>query len=502
MTAGEAASSAGRAKPLGFARDRADSLTASRLLVFGVASAVVCLVLTSQTSFLEFFPGDYGTSIFLPQMVTDWREAFLGFLVAYIALWIAFAMVLLALRGRDGGRATLAVLFAMPVVFTVILTFMYPPWSLDFVHNVQDARTLWLFGENPMVVPPHGNPFPVLQYWGHLPAPYGPLWFLLLFPVTVAGESVDVALHVLKFYQGLYYLGSALLVYLIVREISPGRQLFAFALYAWNPFVFLRVTGNGHNDLTIVFFVLVAVWLLVQGRTRITLAALAASALSKYVSLLLAPPLLLGAYLHATDKRAFWRETALGAALALVLAIAVFSVLWEGEETFDSLRQQSELLANSPALFLQSYLIFDGMSVGQATDIARWTAFSVFGVVYAALLLAYWRSPRRINDLLACMSLVLLAYVAIGSVWYMPWYLIWPLTLMILVPGRWGVAMSIAMSLGGMFPDFVMWYGNRLGLEERVLWHIGTIVSMSFGLVALTWLVGIVRTRRLLPVDA
>jgi alpha-1,6-mannosyltransferase len=481
--------------------ERQEALRTMGLVALGVAASVICLLLTLQMSFLEFFPGTYGTSIFAPQFIPDWQKAVAIFSTAYLAAFVVFALVMLVLSRRHGGRTEALVLAIFPVIFVVILSFMYPPFSLDFVHNVADARTLWRFGDNPIVVPPHENPFPVLQFWGHLTAPYGPLWFVLLFPIVFAGESVQAGLHIIKFYTGLYYLGSAVLIYLIARRITPGRELFAFALYAWNPFVFLRVVGNGHNDLVMFFFVLLSIWLVVNGHWRYALPVLVASALVKYVSLLLGPPIVLAAFLAAEDKQLFRRETAIAAGLSLLVVVTSFAYFWEGMDTFDGVRTQTELYANSPLQFVRDYLFFHGTDVERANDITRWGGAALFAVAYVVLLVAYWRSQRRFVDLLGTMSLILIAYCLLGATWYQPWYNLWPVTLLALVPGFWAVALLLALSVGGTFADLAMWYGPRLELlRGNQLRHLAVIITVSMGSAVAALVAGWWFTRRLIAV--
>lgn len=479
-----------------------EAMMLAALVLLGAAASAVCLALTVKLSFLEFFPGEYGTSIFLPQMIPDWQTAVAAFALAYVALLVVWALVLRAISSDETGSGyTRFLIFAFPLAFVVILSFMYPPWSLDFVHNVSDGRTLWLYGDNPMVAPPHDNPFPVLQYWGHLPAPYGPLWFTLLFPVLLAGESAEAALHVIKLYQGLFYLGTAALIYLIAKRLTPGRELFAFALYAWNPFVFLRVVGNGHNDLTMLFFVVLALWLLLERRWRWAIVALAASALVKYATLMLGPALLLWAYWSFEDKGLFWRETGIGVGLSLLLTVGLFAWFYDGLDTFDSVRNQSELLANSPAHLLAAYLVFDGWSIDRATELARWLSYGAFAVIYPLTLVVFWRSGRTAVELVAVLGLTFLGYLAVGSVWYQPWYLVWTLTFLVLVPGRWAVALCVALTIGGLIPDFVMWYGTKLELlRDHHLWRIALVIGTGFVPAALVMCWGWLTYRRALPV--
>ena len=87
--------------------------------------------------------------------------------------------------------------------------------------------------------------------------------------------------------------------------------------------------------------------------------AFAASALVKYATLMLGPALLLWAYWSFEDKRLFWRETGIGVGVSLLLTVGLFAWFYDGSDTFDSVRNQSELLANSPMRQVEFGFRFD-----------------------------------------------------------------------------------------------------------------------------------------------
>ncbi len=62
----------------------------------------------------------------------------------------------------------------------------------------------------------------------------------------------------------LAYLGSAALIYLILKQRQPRWAVAGTIAFAWNPLVLLAVAQNGHNDIVMIFFLLAAVWALVH----------------------------------------------------------------------------------------------------------------------------------------------------------------------------------------------------------------------------------------------
>ena len=321
--------------------------------------------------------------------------------------------------------------------------------------------------------------------------------------MALAGDSIQAALHILKAYTSLYYLASAVLVYLIARRLTPGRELFAAALYAWNPFVVLRIAGNGHNDVTMFLFVLVALWAMVGGRWRYVLPLLVASALIKYVSLMLVAPMLVAGYLQAQDHRLFWKETAIGAGLALLLTVVTLAPFWAGSDTFEIAADQGEKFITSTPLLIREQLRWEwSVAEGTATDVSRWEHGCLFGLFYLGALFALWRERGRPLALIACMALMLLLFNLIAVTWYRPWYMLWPLTLLPFLPGRWPLALVFAISVGGMTPDIIEQYRGELEFfREHYQWAISAPVIAAFLPATLVLVAGWIATRRLLLSD-
>ena len=465
------------------------------LILLGAVSAAVYAYLTAKMSLLEFFPGPGITVDFDIMLGPDWKATSALLLTSFAALFVFYGDALIRLRTPQPGAAR--VIFAFAVVFVLVLTFMYPPQAVDFIHNVSDARTLWVFGDNAMTVPPGEHYFPVIQSYTHQPAPYGPLWFLLLFPVRLGFDNIQAELHILKLYTSLYYLGSAVLVYLIAKRLTPGRETLALALYAWHPFIVLRIAGNGHNDVTMIFFVLLATWLAVTGRWRFVLPALAASALVKYVTVILIPILLVAGLLRARDYRAFLKEMAIGGALSAVLVLASFAFFWQGLDTFATIREQAKSFHTSMPQLLRDQLQRPGEDDPWAAVVARLAGMSVFAVAYMALAVAYWRSRRRNLELIAWMALALFAYIFFAVTWYRPWYMLWPMTLLPLLPGRWPVAFFIVATMAAMPFELIEYYRTEVDfLLEHFNLSNTSPVTVAFVPPALVLVAGWVRTRR------
>ena len=122
---------------------------------------------------------------------------------------------------------------AITAILITLFVGIYPSSSQDLFHNIASARTLWLYGENPMVTPPGAHPDDPLarqvRAWRDESSFYGPLFYgSSVLPSRLAGDDVLLNLLAFKAVHGLALLGLALLVgsaaELLARAEEPRRS--------------------------------------------------------------------------------------------------------------------------------------------------------------------------------------------------------------------------------------------------------------------------------------
>jgi len=414
------------------------------LSVLGLALEAVYLVLTVRAS---LFAHLHDTPIDIVAILGANTFGLLSFALPVTAAFAGYGLALLLARRLVSRRARVLVL-GFATAHAITLTFMFPALALDIFHYIADARTLWVYHQNPLTVPPDVHPeggvYPYVA-WYHQPSPYGPLWSTLTILTRPAGLN-SVVPPVIAF-KGLviaFYLGSAVLVYDIVRRTRPGLETFAALFFLWNPLVLLEVAGNGHNDIVMMFLVLLALAVAQRNLVGPAMLLLFASALIKFVSLLLVPLLALHV-LRTGDRRArVWTIAGLVAGLAVV-ALA-YLPFWEGLSTLDTARHQSSILANSPAA-VTARLLSHAVPLATAERITRGAFGGLFGALYLAVLWTLLRQRRSFESLLAAMTTALFFYLAVAAFWFQPWYLVWLLPLAALLPHRRLAAVAAVFTL-------------------------------------------------------
>jgi hypothetical protein len=385
-----------------------------------------------------------------------------------------------------GQRVPRWIWLAFPVLFALALLAMYPPTAVDMFHYHADARTLWIYRLNPLVVPPAETSYHIGISWGDLPSPYGPIWSLLtgvLAPLMIWGDHGLATLLGLKAFAALSMLGCAAVIYRIVALTRPGYELLAFVLFAWNPFVLLRVVGNGHNDLTMMFFALLALLFALRRDWTLVFVMLALSVMIKYTTALMGPPLLLYAWYQLEGSPRYRIRTLLPPLLwGAAIVVFAYAPFWAGSETLNTVRGQTDLMVTSLGDVLRTFWEED-LGAEEATRRAELLTMFVFIAIAVPVT---WQARRGYNAMLTVCFTLMFLYLLIASVWFRPWYMLWPLALLALRPRGWNVALFLAITFANMFPDIIEQYRYDWG-AETVLQARSWPVLAQFVLPVLVW---------------
>lgn len=184
---------------------------------------------------------------------------------AIVVMYLSYLLGL-AYVPRLRARWAIAAVLAVHAIF-----FLAPPLALTDIFNyVNYGRMEVVHNLNPYtsipILEPHNDPSYDLSNWHQLLSPYGPLFTLLTFAVVPLG--VAASFWVLKGVLALASLGTLLLVWKCARLL--GRDpVMAIVLVGLNPIVLVWGLGGDHNDFLMVFFIVLAFYLLLRTRDRL-----------------------------------------------------------------------------------------------------------------------------------------------------------------------------------------------------------------------------------------
>jgi hypothetical protein len=196
-------------------------------------------------------------------------------------------------RDARGDRTLGRWVLGLGLACAVVLLWSYPLFSQDVFDYLFHTHEWVRYGASPFTHTPSQFSFdPLYPYvsWTEAPSPYGPVWILLTAPLSwLAGSDLFANLVLFKGLSVICYAGSALLLYLILGKALPRYRVAGTLLFTWNPLVLMEFGGSGHNDIVMVFFAILAAWLVLNGRFALGLLALTASMLIKIVTIFILP---------------------------------------------------------------------------------------------------------------------------------------------------------------------------------------------------------------------
>jgi hypothetical protein len=256
-------------------------LTGSREGVLGGALALVsiaalslCLVLVaanrpsilSPTTHTGYFPGWMAGPLggLLPGFTNDGTMLKLLFTGAVLLMYggyvVAFKRApLLPARWLVGAIVAIHTIFLLSPPLALTDLFNYINYGrMEVVHNLNPYTSI-------PIVEPHNDPSYLLSNWHELLSPYGPLFTLLTFVVVPLG--VAGSFWALKFILVATSLGTILLVWRCARLLGRDPRP-AVAFVGLNPVVLIWGLGGDHNDFLMMFFIILAFYLLLLASVR------------------------------------------------------------------------------------------------------------------------------------------------------------------------------------------------------------------------------------------
>ncbi len=388
-----------------------------------------------------------------PTIVGSWKRTALLFVV-FLSVFLLYVLALRLLPKRINHRYILisTLLLGLLCVLIPIVT------SSDVYSYIAYARIGAMYHLNPLTTLPkaiHFDPVYRRIRWLDQPSAYGPTWAIITCSLqwlanTVGLVGILAMLMILRLFALVMHLSSCWLIWSISGHlqsrygfISPEKRLLALLAFAWNPLLLLEACVNAHNDATLIFFVLVAIWFLartapITTRTFVLAAALLALAtcLKLYIILLI-PGLLL--FLWTQPNRIQKTIAVLISYFGIILLL--YAPFWHDGAILDLflVNPAANRNINSPAEFL-AYL-FNGIyyAIAKATGhpliaiyigspaehVAHALSLVAFIILYGLLCWRTFRAPYRIDTLPALirwLATAWLLYCFIGSPWFWPWY--------------------------------------------------------------------------------
>lgn len=326
-----------------------------------------------------------------------------------------------------------------------LLIFATPFHSSDIFGYLNRGFQQSVFQTNPYAttiaqIPHWQNNHLLHAHWIDNPCPYGFFFAQLTdWLTTWANASFTQAYLLFKTLNWFLLLGTTALIAHLGYKLNLKRPWLAAYLFGANPLVLLHVMGNGHNDIILIFLLLLAFSSLLSHRFRwISLPLLTLSILTKYASLLAFPFMLLYLIRQKANK-----DILLGFLLSLLLSAWLASGYinphqpWQLSDMLDNAgKPQHSIISMLEALvyYPLKWLHLPAQMLSEAfLKVLKPTFWLFFIGFYGWRVLQCVKAKASLSAVVYETALVSVAMIAFISAKFHPWYpvIFLPLTLIL-----------------------------------------------------------------------
>ena len=255
------------------------------------------------------------------------------------------------------------------------------------------------------------------NYWANTTVVYGAIWTFICSVISfLSFGNIDFGLLIFKLINLGVHLANCYLIYKI-----SNRKLFTL-IYGLNPFVLIEGIANVHNDIFVVFFMLLSIYE-VYKKKNLTLGMLflALSTDIKYFSILLLPFLIIYHFREKDVKIRILKCIQYGI-LFVIFAMIPYLLYIRDFNVFLGLSEQRERLAKGLYLFISEYF----NNPENFLQIVKNTSLILFAILYivACVMLLLKKNIKQYTNMRELFWFVL-AFLMLLITNFQPWYFMW-----------------------------------------------------------------------------
>jgi len=243
-----------------------------------------------------------------------------------VIVLLLYLLYFLFLRlSRIGGIKDIRGIWGLVIATTVILTFSYNAFSYDLFNYMFDAKIATHYHQNPYehkALDYPGDPMLSFMHSTHRPYPYGPVWLILTVPLSLGINFFLPTFFLFKTLISLSFIGTAFFISKILKIVSPQNRILGTIFFALNPLVLIESLVSSHNDIVMMFFAVLGLYLLIKKNYIFSFLLLFLSIGIKFATILLLPVFIYIAIKQFRKKLIDFKKVF--AIIFILMTIAVF----------------------------------------------------------------------------------------------------------------------------------------------------------------------------------
>lgn len=258
--------------------------------------------------------------------------------------------------------------------------------------------------------------------WSGQTVVYGPVWPLIC--KLLSGLSCGNLFLALFIYK-LFYLVLHLINTYLIYKITNKRNLFAL-IYGLNPLILFDGLANGHNEVLVIFFILLGLYFFIRKKNIfLTIVSFALATAVKYFAILLIPFIILYYYRKEKPLKKILKAS-LWAILFIVIVALCYMIYMQDFDILNGIMTQQGKFVNSILTALAVYDFDKALLVSKGFMLAfiiiyLWVIIKLLFSKKQYIFSSYIRIYNRL--------LVLFLFGAITN--FQSWYTLWLLPTLI-----------------------------------------------------------------------
>lgn len=397
----------------------------SKLLIYViiVISIVLCIpsmmyLINNKT--VDGFDGYY---TFLLIKSTDLETRILSGIIV-IGLLLIFSLLYLGIIKKQN---ELLKTRKKAMIFILLISFIFmlilPFFSSDIYYYLGDSWLEAKYGENPYYtsvadLKQTGVQDEILNNtgcWEETTSVYGPLWSMISrVLVSFSFGNVTIALFIFKVANYIIHVVNCYIIYKITKSVKY------MLVYGLNPLVLIEYLSNVHNDIYLIFFVLLALYYLIRKKNiYCTILFLALSISIKFSTVLLVPFILI--YYFRNEKIAKRILYCLISGLSIIgIVVLLYLPYYQDNTIFTNMLVQGSKYSQSIMLYLLLNL------KNGAFEMISKLLIPVFLIVYTTnIAILLFKNKLKTREIFGKYNIFMLIFIFVVLTNFQRWYVIW-----------------------------------------------------------------------------
>lgn len=317
------------------------------------------------------------------------------------------------------------ILFCLPLIQT------YPFNATDIYRYIIRGRVNSIYHANSYTSAPTDFPedpfFPFAGEWANETSPYGPAWEMITTAVTASlGHNLSSLLYSFKIIGSIFHLACAFLIWLLLANAPPNQRSAYTILWAWNPALLLTFVVDAHNDVVMIFWLLLGLWIMHKFTTTGGMIVMLLAPLTKPIALLSIPLFFIMGWQRLGSFKTKLRYLLITTAAGIILLVLFFAPFGSPLQLATRLLREASAAPgfSLPTLILLIFVAFKQIPPIDAVVLLASAAFILFAIWLA------WRTwngrsaVRGTADIFAGYMIQALSFRIWYATWPFPWLLV------------------------------------------------------------------------------